>query len=104
MRTIDIMTMAFLPGTFLAALFAMPSLDRSGPKVITSNFWVHWAFTIPFTLVVFIAWRVLSLDRPLSDIIAHRKELSTISWGTTQLSSHRCTMDLAGIETDVSGM
>ncbi|KAH8767322.1 hypothetical protein F5883DRAFT_554810 [Diaporthe sp. PMI_573] len=68
MKTIAIMTMAFLPGTFLAALFAVPSLDWSGPKVITNNFWVYWAFTIPFTLVVFTIWYILSLDHPLKKL------------------------------------
>lgn len=69
MKTIAIMTMVFLPGTFLAALFAVPSLDWTGPKVITSNFWVYWAVTIPFTLVVFIAWMILNLDRPVIKLV-----------------------------------
>jgi hypothetical protein len=68
MKTIAIMTMAFLPGTFLAALFAVPSLDWSGPKVSTNNLWVYWAFTIPFTLVVFTIWCILSLDHPLKKL------------------------------------
>lgn len=36
-KTIVITTMILLPGTFLAALFAMPSLDWDGPKVVTSK-------------------------------------------------------------------
>lgn len=71
MKTIAVMTMVFLPGTFLAALFAVPSLDWSGPKVITSNFWVYWAFTIPSTLVVLLDWTILSLDRPISRLIGN---------------------------------
>ncbi|KAL9619900.1 MAG: hypothetical protein Q9160_005547 [Pyrenula sp. 1 TL-2023] len=61
MRTIAIMTMAFLPATFFAALFAVPSLkwDRPG-NVIQRNFWIYWAFTIPATVIVFAAWLVLT--------------------------------------------
>lgn len=69
MKTIAVMTMVFLPGTFFAALFAVPSLDWDGPKVITSRFWVYWAFTIPFTLVAFITWIILSADRPMIKLV-----------------------------------
>lgn len=80
MKTIAIMTMVFLPGTFFAALFAVPSLDWDGPHIITSKFWVYWAFTIPFTLVVFIAWIVLSLEHPIIRL-AGRAEVSREIFG-----------------------
>jgi Mg2+ and Co2+ transporter CorA len=56
MKTIAIVTMTFLPATFLAALFAMPSLDWKGEKVISPRFWVYWAYTIPMTMLVFGVW------------------------------------------------
>ena len=57
MKTIAIMTMVFLPATFYAALFAVPSLqwDR-GDTVVQDNFWIYWAFTLPTTAVVFVGW------------------------------------------------
>ncbi|KAK7980823.1 metallo-beta-lactamase domain protein [Apiospora arundinis] len=64
MKTVTVLTMAFLPATFFAALFAIPSLDwkgaadRGGP-VIQSNFWVYWAFTLPATVLVFVIWIIL---------------------------------------------
>ncbi|KAF3059770.1 hypothetical protein GL218_04793 [Daldinia childiae] len=65
MRTVAIMTMAFLPATFFAALFALPSLDWHAESVagIVQNpgFWVYWAFTLPSTAIVFGLW--LLLDR-----------------------------------------
>lgn len=62
MKTIAVMTMAFLPGTFFAALFAVPSLnwDTSGAHVIQSQFWVYWAFTLPATMLVFLVWTALN--------------------------------------------
>jgi hypothetical protein len=56
MKTIAIMTMAFLPATFFAALFAVPSLQWDKPSVIGSRFWVYWAVTIPTTILVFVIW------------------------------------------------
>lgn len=56
MKTVAVMTMAFLPATFFAALFALPSLDWKGPAVITNTFWIYWVFTIPTTILVFIIW------------------------------------------------
>ncbi|OTA95386.1 hypothetical protein M434DRAFT_69401 [Hypoxylon sp. CO27-5] len=56
MKTIAIMTMAFLPATFFAALFAVPSLRWEESKVIQSKFWVYWAFTLPTTALIFCIW------------------------------------------------
>ena len=35
---------------------------QSSILVIQAKFWVFWAITIPLTLLVFIAWFVLSYD------------------------------------------
>ena len=56
MRTIAIMTMAFLPGTFFATLFSVPSLRWGENTIIGPNFWVYWAFTLPATILVFGIW------------------------------------------------
>lgn len=56
------MTMAFLPATFFAALFSVPSLDwrpDPGGGVIQPNFWIYWAFTLPATAIVFGLWFLL---------------------------------------------
>ncbi|KAI1391602.1 uncharacterized protein F4822DRAFT_397246 [Hypoxylon trugodes] len=60
MKVIAIMTMAFLPATFFAALFDLPTLDWNQPIVITRDFWVYWAFTVPTTLLVFVMWDILN--------------------------------------------
>ncbi|RYO78870.1 hypothetical protein DL766_010311 [Monosporascus sp. MC13-8B] len=60
MKTVAIMTMAFLPATFFAALFAMPSLQWDRPSVVQDNFWVYWAFTVPTTVAVFLVWLLIT--------------------------------------------
>ncbi len=62
MKAIAIMTMVFLPGTFFAALFAIPSLQWDASPVIQGSFWVYWAFSIPSTLVVFAVWVWMSRE------------------------------------------
>jgi hypothetical protein len=60
MKTIVMMPMGFLPATFFAALFAVPSLQWGKDKVIQDNFWVYWAFTGPVTVVVFFIWALIT--------------------------------------------
>jgi Mg2+ and Co2+ transporter CorA len=56
MKVVAIMTMAFLPATFFAALFSVPSLKWDAETVVTDRFWVFWAFTLPSTLLIFALW------------------------------------------------
>jgi uncharacterized membrane protein len=85
MKVIAIMTMAFLPGTFLAALFAVPSLDWGSQTVVQSNFWIYWAFAIPFTIMVFVVWMFLTQRQELSQfydrirVYIGRKKRKTLS-------------------------
>jgi hypothetical protein len=56
MKTIAILTMIFLPGTFFCSLFSTPMMDWNKEEVVGARFWVFWAVTIPTTLAVFVAW------------------------------------------------
>lgn len=60
MKAIAVLTMFFLPATFVAAFFAMPLFDWSaaqGSDVVSSRFWIYWVVTVPGTLVVLGLWR-----------------------------------------------
>ena len=56
MKSIAVLTMAFLPGTFFATLFSMPSLGWDQPR----HFSLYWVYTIPFTVATFIIWAIYS--------------------------------------------
>lgn len=59
MKTIAVLTMFFLPGTFIAAFFAMPLFNwdaPSGTSVLKSRFNFYWAATLPLTFVVLLIW------------------------------------------------
>ncbi|KAI0904108.1 hypothetical protein F4823DRAFT_568029 [Ustulina deusta] len=67
MKIIAVMTMLFLPGTFFATLFAVPSLQWDKDPVITDRFWVYFAFTIPSTLLIlafYKGWKNILMYRP----------------------------------------
>ncbi|KAL4888547.1 hypothetical protein BDV59DRAFT_211044 [Aspergillus ambiguus] len=59
LKTLALVTMIFLPGTFLATVFSMPLLKWDGDgheKVINNRFWVYWALAIPLTILTFATW------------------------------------------------
>ncbi|PHH90119.1 hypothetical protein CDD83_4465 [Cordyceps sp. RAO-2017] len=56
MKTLAVMTMAFLPGTFFATLFALPFFKWEQPAVVQDSFRVYLAFTVPSTAVIFLVW------------------------------------------------
>ncbi|PVH82445.1 hypothetical protein DL98DRAFT_653191 [Cadophora sp. DSE1049] len=58
MKTIAMLTMFFLPGTFVAAIFAMPVFEWDGTSTpaIKSGFKSYWAITVPLTVTVFLLW------------------------------------------------
>jgi hypothetical protein len=85
MKTIAVLTMVFLPGTYVAvslleaadqeananneltklqALFAMPLFNwdaENGSSVLTARFKYYWAVTIPLTFVLILIWSLLLL-------------------------------------------
>ncbi|KAL9111932.1 MAG: hypothetical protein Q9227_003782 [Pyrenula ochraceoflavens] len=61
MKTIAAVTMFFLPGTFVASLFAMNLFDWDAAhwsEVANGRFWVYWVVTVPLTGIVMGVWLV----------------------------------------------
>ncbi|KAL7931769.1 hypothetical protein V8C35DRAFT_309481 [Trichoderma chlorosporum] len=91
MKGISLLGTVFLPGTFLASIFSTTFFDfGNGPgmaSVVSSKFWLYWAVTIPFTLVVvglFFLWKKRRLrsyeidDRQLEENIEQMEKLIMI--------------------------
>ncbi|KAH8756779.1 hypothetical protein F5883DRAFT_569269 [Diaporthe sp. PMI_573] len=59
MRMMAFVTLAFLPSTFVSAIFSTSFLTFSANAgwVVSRKIWVYWAFAIPLTLVSFLVWR-----------------------------------------------
>ncbi|KAF2273333.1 uncharacterized protein EI97DRAFT_383950 [Westerdykella ornata] len=58
MRTIAVVTMAFLPPTFLSAIFSMSFFsyipaqgNEAGKWLISDRFWIYWASAVPLTFL-----------------------------------------------------
>lgn len=67
MKTLAVVTMFFLPGSFIAALFSTPCFDwdivdpdnwSSIGVASTPQFNLYWAITIPMTVVTFVLYFV----------------------------------------------
>ncbi|KAF2264434.1 hypothetical protein CC78DRAFT_544193 [Lojkania enalia] len=75
MKTIAIVTLVFLPGTFVAAIFSMSMFQwlpdnedssssndakQSGDdfKILSDWFWLYWAVTVPLTLIILVVWYI----------------------------------------------
>ncbi|KAI9665064.1 MAG: hypothetical protein M1821_006512 [Bathelium mastoideum] len=84
MKILAVLTMCFLPGTFVATLFSMTIFDwdtasspssaaansatrqQQSQSVVSSKFWVYWAVAVPLTLLTFTicaAWMLLERVR-----------------------------------------
>jgi hypothetical protein len=76
MKAIAAVTMCFLPGTFVASLFAMPMFDWDAgvARSVNKHFWIYWAVTLPLTAVVFGMWLGWTERRALRRWIRGRRK------------------------------
>lgn len=62
-KTISILGIVFLPGTFVATLFSIGMFDWGGADsgtasslTVSPSMWIYWAITVPLTIVTFVIW------------------------------------------------
>ncbi|TVY82226.1 hypothetical protein LSUE1_G003163 [Lachnellula suecica] len=58
MTAIAVLGFTFLPAMLVASMFSMSMFDFTASSIVTSNFWVFWAVTIPLTLTVLVAFKL----------------------------------------------
>ncbi|GFF43702.1 hypothetical protein IFM58399_07037 [Aspergillus lentulus] len=57
MKSISILTMVFLPATFISTMFSMPFFqDDDDQWKVSVDFWIYWAVSVPLTFVIFVIW------------------------------------------------
>ena len=59
MKTISILTLVFLPATFISAVFSMSFFDYnadSGEWSVSEMFWFYWVIAVPFTIFTGLLW------------------------------------------------
>jgi len=63
MKTISILGIVYLPGTFIASLFSIDMFDWGGADgkepsslTVSRSMWVYWAVTLPLTIATFLVW------------------------------------------------
>ena len=72
MKTIAVLTIAFLPATFFAALFSMPSLGWDDPH----KFALYFAFTIPVTVAIFGIWAGITQQGAIKEMLFSSRQRS----------------------------
>ncbi|KAF8856034.1 hypothetical protein BDZ45DRAFT_675834 [Acephala macrosclerotiorum] len=89
MKAIAVLTMFFLPGTFLATIFAMPLFNwdsNNGPRT-KDGFKLYWAIAIPLTVAVFGIW-VLSVALPwngwVAKLMKRRKKTKQVAFESSE--------------------
>jgi len=65
MKTIAVLTMAFLPATFFAAFVSIPSLGWAG----SDKFALFWACTLPVTAATFMLWAGITQRKGMAEVI-----------------------------------
>ncbi|KAI1847988.1 hypothetical protein JX266_006101 [Neoarthrinium moseri] len=64
MKTVAFLTLAFLPGTFICAVFSMSFFNYdsiTGDWQVSDKFWLYWAVAIPVTIMTMLCWYIWSL-------------------------------------------
>ena len=59
MKILAFISAAFLPGSFVAAIFSMNMFDwqQTDPHAVLSDrFWIYWSITVPLTVVTISGW------------------------------------------------
>jgi hypothetical protein len=83
MKTIAVLTMAFLPSTFFAAFFSIPSLGWTESE----KFPLFWACTIPVTLATFVLWAGVTQREAMKGAIVRLKRHARGKHGAYSSSS-----------------
>ena len=57
MKTIAALTMVFLPGTYIAAIFGMNMFNYSAESIhVSARWWLYVAITVPMTILTIGIW------------------------------------------------
>ncbi|KAF9895331.1 hypothetical protein FE257_000235 [Aspergillus nanangensis] len=60
LKTLGVVSMVYLPGTFVSGIFGTNFFDFNAPSENTwttsGNFYLYWAVTVPLTVVTFLVW------------------------------------------------
>ena len=75
MKILAVVTVIFLPGTFIATIFEIPVFNweaETNTTIVSHRFWMYWAVTIPLTLLTILPWVMWTRRSNAS----HRAQLS----------------------------
>jgi hypothetical protein len=77
MRSIALVTMIFLPGTFFATMFSMTFFNwpqGSGAPAVSAFIWIYFLVTAVFTILTLVIWYYIVIYRPSRKMKAGQEE------------------------------
>lgn len=64
MKTISLLGAIFFPGAYLASVFSMTFFNfQDGQSIVSEQFWIYWAVTIPLTVIIVAIWYIWEKKR-----------------------------------------
>lgn len=62
MKILAIVTVLFLPATFVASLFSINMFDwhLADGETVSHQFWIYWVVTVPLTIVIIVAFGLIT--------------------------------------------
>ncbi|KAL4804736.1 hypothetical protein BDV18DRAFT_142408 [Aspergillus unguis] len=71
MKTVAVVSMVYLPGTFVSGLFGTNffsfQADPGNTWLMAKEFWLYWAVTLPLTLLTMVVWAVWHYQETWTD-------------------------------------
>ncbi|KAK9850379.1 Magnesium transport protein CorA [Penicillium brevicompactum] len=78
MKTVAIVSLVYLPGTFVSGIFGMNFFDFDGLSdkagmSVSRHFWVYWIITIGLTLATIMIWLLWFNGKDIKRVLGKRK-------------------------------
>ncbi|KAK4041445.1 hypothetical protein C8A01DRAFT_45405 [Parachaetomium inaequale] len=84
MKSIALLTMIFLPATFISALFSTTFFnfnDDSGSWQVSDKLWLYWVTTVPATIIIVVLWRAwLANSDPITRFVKAQYNWAGRQW------------------------
>ncbi|KAK4193249.1 hypothetical protein QBC35DRAFT_100273 [Podospora australis] len=98
LKSIALLTMIFLPATFISALFSTTffAYGEDGGWEVSDKMWIYWATTIPSTIGIVIIWRLwIGYSDGIMGFVQARKNWCWKLWASRKEGRKESKLDAA---------
>ncbi|KAK4156191.1 hypothetical protein C8A00DRAFT_31001 [Chaetomidium leptoderma] len=90
MKSIALLTMIFLPATFISALFSTTFFNYGddGSWQVSGKLWIYWITTVPATIIIVVLWRIwLANSDPITRFLK-----GCLAWASKQWKKRKASV------------